>query len=119
MGPNKCAKPDCRTLLWLPGTPLLPGALKKYDPMTYQFRVPVDQSVARHPVFDPALIPQHHLFGSYRIGKPDFGQLEPQQIWLENRRQVMDHLLRLIQKSTWHDQGKDLYDATLLAEPTP
>jgi hypothetical protein len=102
-GNYKCAKPGCQTLLWLPGNPLQPEALKPYDHATYQFRAPVDPSVARHPVFEPALIPQRHLFGAYRIGDPDFGQSEPRQVWLENRRQVMEHLLCLIQQSPWHD----------------
>ncbi|MEG4631429.1 nucleotidyl transferase AbiEii/AbiGii toxin family protein [Microcoleus sp. AR_TQ3_B6] len=76
----------------------------KYDPKTYIIVSEQGQKIERPTVFEPALIPQKHLRGAFRLGEPIFEDPEIRTQWLNIRRQVMDYLLQIISCSIWKDR---------------
>lgn len=69
-------------------------------PNTYQHDAQKDQRIERPKVFDPAL---KHFGRAFRLGDPIFQDPEIRYQWLNARRRVIDHLLRLINGSRWND----------------
>jgi len=49
-------------------------------------------------IFDPAL---KHYSRAFRLGDPEFPNTETRRAWYAARRQVVDHLLRLVAGSVW------------------
>ncbi len=96
----KCTR--CGTSVALQGESKLKGFIQ-YNPKTYIIVSEQGQKIERPTIFEPALIPQKHLRGAFRLGDPMFQDPEIRTQWLNIRRQVMDYLLQTISCSIWKD----------------
>lgn len=98
----RCGLPGCRNLLFPAGVSAS-QVFMNYDPNSYQILSEQGNKIERPTVFDPALIPQYHLSGAYRLGDPIFQAPEIRDRWLNIRQQVIDYLLQTINSSPWKD----------------
>jgi len=78
--------------------PLVPESLPGY-PKTYQPFAPDSPPAQRPQIFDTAL---RGVNKGFRLGDPVFQKPADARRWYAARRQVIDHLLRLVVGSVWH-----------------
>ncbi len=99
----RCGRPSCGNVLFPTAGVSTSKVFINYDPNTYQILSEQGNKIERPTLFDPALIPQNHLEGAYRLGDPIFQSPEIRSRWLNIRQQVIDYLLQTINSSPWKD----------------
>src|ERR1041385_1146465 len=70
-------------------------------PATYEAIAKVRPDIERPVVFEPALL---HFNSALRFGDPSIQNPETRSRWITTRRQVMEHLLRMVNGSHWKEQ---------------